>query len=310
MSDEKDWPTLVPTQIKARDLREHDLMALGKPDGSRLRVASVYALEYDGKSLEYPVVRTGPGVHDWHSERVVPESVQTVSGMRSDLCGWQLPADKIVTVYRPAASGGGRTTGDAVRAVDPGRSGGPGPQAVGQGSTPVPALIETPNPTRMRHISRPQDLPVRALRRSPERQPARSAGGARRLPCVRRDVRDAQARGGGTGSTSVAVTRRLGREAVLAMSGGDAGRCEPYRVEWRPHLTGRWSLVGEEATLTHAESAVTRVLGNGGQARGESPLEFVTRRSGVVDDGLADLAKHGKPHGPDPWWRRLLQRMR
>lgn len=71
------------------------------------------------------------------------------------------------------------------------------------------------------------------------------------------------------------------------MADGDAGRCEPYRVEWRHDLTARWMLMDTQEGLAAAEMTATRCLhACGGQVR-------------VVEQRVVLVRGLGQDTGPD-----------
>jgi hypothetical protein len=73
------------------------------------------------------------------------------------------------------------------------------------------------------------------------------------------------------------------------MADGAAGRCEPYRVEWRASLSTNWSLFDRFATLGEAEAKAARVVNQGGgQARVVEQRVVLVR--GLGQDGGPDQA--------------------
>lgn len=80
------------------------------------------------------------------------------------------------------------------------------------------------------------------------------------------------------------------------MADGDAGRCEPYRVEWRSSLVTRWTLLGKRGTLSEAEALVDvyRTGPDEGQARVLEQRVVLVRGLGQ-DEGIPrDLSEDGE----------------
>jgi hypothetical protein len=75
---------------------------------------------------------------------------------------------------------------------------------------------------------------------------------------------------------------------------GDAGRCEPYRVEWRPALEADWIVGWHRETLGEAEDTSRQlVVDYGGQARVMEQRVVLVRglgQDGGPDQAFADFA--------------------